>query len=239
MHKKLRSLLSLVFVAAMLLALALPAFASEGETIRNVNEAYKLVHNTQLVAVYDATLYADGQNGESVYYIVCRGLDFTELDPEQPRSYANAIKVGLSDENNSYVKTIAKIIKNNIPEGSKLVFVGHSLGGMVIQQAIARREIKDKYEILYTLSIGSPYILTSSTKEGTLRRMVDRLDPVPYLSIPLLANPCIGGACLETSFKAPLVHFRSYEEGCCWKKYDALGKKNGKGYLVLNELLYS
>lgn len=239
MKKKLRSPLSLVFVAALLLALCLPAFACEGQKLTNVNESYKLVRDTELVSVYDATLYADGKTGESVYYIVCKGLDFTEFDPSQPRSYANCIRVALSDENNSYVKTIAKIVKTNIPEGSKLVFVGHSLGGMVIQQAIAREEIKDKYEILYTLSIGSPYILTSGTKEGTLRRMVDRLDPVPYLSIPLLANPCIGGACLETSFQTPLVHFRSYEKGSCWAKYDALGNKNGNAYVVLHELIYS
>ncbi len=239
MKKSVRSTLSLLFVVAMLCALAVPAFASGEQTIRNVNEAYKLVHGTELVAIYDATVYADGKTAENVYYVVCRGLDFTEFDPSQPRSYANAIRIGLSDENNTYVTALAKIVREQIPVGSKLVFVGHSMGGMVIQQAIARKEIKDNYDILYTLSIGSPYILTSSTKEGTLRRMVDRLDPIPYLSIPLLANPCIGGACLETSFKAPLVHFKSYEEGKCWQKYDALGLKNGSGYIVLNELLYS
>ena len=239
MKKKLRSLLSLAFAAALLIALSLPAFACEENKLTNVNETYKLVRDTELVKVYDATLYADGETGESVYYVVCKGLDFTEFDPTQPRSYANCIRVALSDENNSYVKTIARIVKANVPEGSKLVFVGHSLGGMVIQQAIARKEIKDRYDILYTVAIGSPYILTASAKEGTLRRMVDRLDPVPYLSIPLLANPCIGGACLETSFQAPLVHFRSYERGSCWAQYDALGLKNGSAYVVLNELIYS
>ena len=232
-------IIAIVLIVVSVLTLALPAFATEGQTIRNENEAYKLVRDTQLVAVYDATLYADGKTPEDVYYVVCKGMDFTELDPTQPRSFANAVRIALSDENNTYVKKLTKIIKATVPEDSKLVLVGHSLGGMVIQQAIARKDMKDRYDILYTLSIGSPYILTCGAKEGTLRRMVDRLDPVPYMSIPLLANPCIGGACLETSFLSPLVHFRSYEDGKCWNKYDALGKKNGSGYLMLNELLYS
>ena len=89
------------------------------------------------------------------------------------------------------------------------------------------------------MSIGSPYILTKGSKEGYLVRIVDRLDPVPFLSIPLLANPLIGNVDLETSFKAPLVHFKSYEQGSCWRSYDALGVKGGGSYIVLGEQLCS
>lgn len=238
MKKTIRVIPALVLAFTLIFALSIPAFAAEGQTIRNVNETYKLVHGTELVAIYKAELYADGATAQDVYYVACRGLDFTELDPNQPRSYANAIKIGLSNENNSYVKKLSALVLEYVPQNSRLVLAGHSMGGMVLEQFIARKEIKDKYEILNTMSIGSPYILTSAAKEGRLIRMVDRLDPIPFLSIPLLANPYMGNVAQETSFQFPLVHFASYEKGECWSAYDALGYKNGNAYVVLKELVY-
>jgi len=110
---------------------------------------------------------------------------------------------------------------------------------MVVQQISARKEIKNNYVILNTVTMGSPYIITSSTKEGTLRRMADGLDPVPYLSIPFLANPFVGNVSIENSFLVPYTHTRSYGEGQCWAKYDALGKKNGSAYIVINGKIYN
>ena len=236
MNKTLKAVLSLILSLVLVCSLASVVFAEGGRKISNVHEAYKLVVETDLIAIYDATLHRGGE-AEDVYYVVCKGLDFTAFDPEQPRSYANAIKIGLSCENNTYVKALIAAVKT-IPEGEKIVFLGHSMGGMVIQQVIANSEIKAKYDILYSTAIGSPYILTKGSKEGTLRRVVDRLDPVPFLSIPLLANPSIGNVSLETSFLAPLVHFRSYEKGSCWNGYDCLGVKNGGAYVELGELIY-
>lgn len=238
MNKTLKAVLSLILSLVLVCSLASAVFAEGCRTIiRDVHEAYNLVVETDLIAIYKATLHSGGKS-EDVYYVVCKGLDFTAFDPEQPRSYANAIKIGLSCENNTYVKTLTAAVKAKIPEGEKIVFLGHSMGGMVIQQVIANSEIKAKYDILYSTAIGSPYILTKGSKEGTLRRVVDRLDPVPFLSIPLLANPTIGNVSLETSFLAPLVHFRSYEKGSCWNGYDCLGVKNGGAYVELGELIY-
>jgi len=109
---------------------------------------------------------------------------------------------------------------------------------MVVEQISARKEIKKNYVILNVVTMGSPYILTASTKEGTLCRMVDPLDPVPYLSIPFLSNPFIGNACIENSYLTPYTHTRSYGEGECWAKYDALGKKNGSAYIEISAKIY-
>ena len=236
MNKTLKAVLSLILSLVLVCSLASAVFAEGGRKISNVHEAYNLVVETDLIAIYKATLHRSSQ-AENVYYVVCKGLDFTAFDPSEPRSYANAIKIGLSCENNTYVKALIAAVKT-IPEGEKIVFLGHSMGGMVIQQAIANKEIKDKYDIVYSTAIGSPYILTAGSKEGTLRRVVDRLDPVPFLSIPLLVNPTIGNVSLETSFIAPLVHFRSYEKGSCWNAYDCLGVKGGGAYVELNECIY-
>ena len=227
-----------VTLILVLCCLCIPTAFADGKTITNVNEAYALVRDTKLIAIYEATLHENGKDDRDVYYVVCKGLDFTEFDPDQPRSYANAIRIGLSDENNTYVKAVVNAVENSVKPGSDLVFVGHSLGGMVIEQVIANRTIKSRYNVLYSMAIGSPYILTSGIKEGKLIRIVDKLDPVPFLSIPLLANPLLGNVATESSYLCPLIHFRSYESGSCWKKYDALGNKYGKATITLNELIY-
>ena len=237
MCKKAKVITSLILSLILVCSLSSAVFAESDRTIRSVQDDFALILDTDLIAIYDAQLHRNGKS-EAVYYVACKGLDFSAFDPELPRSYANAIKIGLSCENNTYVTTLAAAVKANIPEGAKIVFMGHSMGGMVIQQIIANPEIKERYEIVYSTALGSPYILTRGSKEGTLRRVVDRLDPVPFLSIPLLANPTIGNVSLETSFLMPLVHFRSYEKGACWRDYDCLGVKNGGAYIVLNELLY-
>ena len=221
-------------------SLCVPVFAAEEATvIKNINEAAEAVYKTDFVAIYEAELYTDGAAPEDVYCVLCKGLDFSEFDPTQPRSYASCVKVALSNENNAYTKALVSLLEQFVPAGSKLVLIGHSLGGMVIQQVIAQNGVKERYEILNSVAIGSPYILTKTAKEGTLRRMVDCVDPVPYMSIPLLSNPYIGNACKEISGLSPLVHFRSYKDGECWKAYDCLGNKNGSAYLVLQTLLYA
>ena len=235
-----KRIISMLLCLALMCALAVTAFAEDGETvISNINEESALIYNTELIAIYEATLYADGKTAQDVYCVLCKGLDFSEFDPTEPRSYASCVLIALSNEHNAYTNELIGAIKNNVPAGSKLVLMGHSLGGMVIQQVIAQKEIKDNYQVLNTVAIGSPYILTCGSKEGFLRRIVDRLDPVPYMSIPLLANSYMGNAANETSFLSPLVHFRSYKDAKCWRVYDCLGTKNGSAYIVLNELIYS
>ena len=236
MKKTAKTVMALILSLIMFCSLT-AAFAEGGQSVRNVNEAFALVRDTELIAIYDAELYRNGKC-ENVYYVVCKGLDFSEFNPDQPRSYANAIKIALSCEKNSYITALISAVSSNVPAGAKVVFLGHSMGGMVIQQAIASKELKDKYDIVCSTTLGSPYILTGGAKEGTLYRVIDSIDPVAYLSIPLLANPCIGNVSVETSFLVPLVHFRSYESGWCWRSYDCLGVKNGGAYVVLNDLVY-
>jgi len=231
------------FAASAIVAVA-SSLATNAVTLSNVNDVYKVAHSTELVNIYKASTKNKGKIVESsLYYVVCRGLDLTETDMSKSRSIINAIKIGISNENNSYVKTVVDAVTSTVPVDSKIIFAGHSMGGMVIQQAIANDTLKDNYNILHTLSVGAPYIITSGEKEGSLIRAVDNLDPIPFVSIPFLANPLIGNIKTETSFKFGLVHFKSYDEGDCWDKYDALGNYKGKGktgyQVVLNELVYS
>ena len=228
MKKLICVLLSIITV----LSLCVCAFA-DGQVIRNVNDVWNIGEGAE-PAIYKATLYTDG-TGKDVYCIVCDGMDLASFDPNDARSITNATKISLSVENNTYVKTVCSAILNNIDEeNASLVFLGRSMGGMVVQQVIAQSCIKDNYDILYSLAVGSPYILTKQSKEGVLRRVIDKLDIVPYLSITGLANPCIGNVSAEISGVFPFVHFNGYKTGACWRKYDCLGVKGGNAYLELS-----
>lgn len=238
MKKTAKSAVALLMSLVLICSLSAAVFAESGQTVSSVREAFSLIRSTRMFAIYDAELHRNN-SVENVYYVVCYGLNNNSLNTNDPQSLGTAIRISLSLENNTFAASLAATVKNNIPVGSKVVFLGASMGGMVIQQAIANKEIKDKYDIVYSTAICSPYILTVGSKEGTLRRVNDTFDPIAYLSIPLLANPLIGNVSQETSFVSGEVHINSYLYGDCWKNYDCLGVKNGGAYMVLNKLVYS
>ena len=74
-------------------------------------------------------------------------------------------------------------MKQNIPAGSDVVFYGHSLGGMIAQEAAADKTIKRMYNVTNTVTFGSPLIKLLSRREGLVRRMCDTSDIVPVLSV--------------------------------------------------------
>lgn len=59
---------------------------------------------------------------------------------------------------NPYIKAVVKAMKKNIPAGSDVVFYGHSLGGMIAQEAAADKTIKRMYNVTNTVTFGSPLI---------------------------------------------------------------------------------
>ncbi len=71
--------------------------------------------------------------------------------------------------------------------GSNLVVTGHSLGGMVAQQVAADSTIKKNYNVLNTVTFGSP-LINGFQREGTVKRLGDTSDPVPYLSLTTFTN---------------------------------------------------
>ncbi|MCR5698814.1 MAG: lipase family protein, partial [Treponemataceae bacterium] len=57
-----------------------------------------------------------------------------------------------------------------LPQGSNLLITGHSLGGMIAQQAAAQDNVKNNYEVLNVVTYGSP-LLANDTREGELHRL--------------------------------------------------------------------
>ena len=176
----------------------------------------------------------NGKSKKTVYFV---GLSGTEMVDCQATGIITDLLSGFCLDND-YVKGIVKAITENVPAGSNLFLSGHSLGGMVAQQTAANSTIKDNYNVLNTLTFGSP-LLAAGSREGQTIRLGDTGDVVPYLSGSLFNNTlwAILGLNRENGhygLDLEAAHCDSYSRADLWGKYDVIGKKNGKAKLTLD-----
>lgn len=227
-----KKVISIIFALLFALsAFSATAFA-KGKTVSNVQDAMKLCRQDELFSINKATLYNNGKKSDTVYVIALCGSNM-KWHKEDLNSMYTCIKSGCTF-NNPYLKAVIEKAQNNIPKGSKIVLIGHSLGGMVAQQFAANKTMKADYEILNILTMGSPYIPVIK-REGTLHRMADSGDAVPYLSIAGPANFFAGNfTYLGNGFfgNPDKAHNISYDHAEKWLSYDCFGVKNGTSKLV-------
>lgn len=138
----------------------------------------------------------------------------------------------------AYYYNVVNVILNNIPRGSNLILAGHSLGGMIAQQVAADSTIKAYYNVLNTVTFGSP-LLSAGSREGTVKRLGDVNDPVPLLSANIFVAPlwALLGLNRENggyTFKPITAHKECYKRVDVWGKYDVTGTKNGSAKLYLD-----
>lgn len=165
--------------------------------------------------VYIVTMYGMVTNGKSA------------------NDFSAAVKAS-SNSDNAYLRKVLEVIKKNVPEDSNLLLAGASLGGMVAQQVASDSTIKKSYKVINTITFGSPYI--NGTKEGTLSRLADKSDIIPFLvtSFNLSArnkNINIEDGGYKGDFKK--VHGWSYAREDVWGEYDVLGVKGGNAKITV------
>lgn len=167
-------------------------------------------------------------NQATPVYLV--GISGTELIFNQPTNIITDLKCGF-EQDNYYLREIVNVICRTVPKHSNLILIGHSLGGMEAQQASANTKLKANYNILNVVSFGSP-LISPDGREGTVRRLGDTADIVPYLSVNTINRPIrqIFGLNQEDGgygddFAA--AHMRSYLREDVWGSYDVLGFKGG------------
>lgn len=190
-------------------------------------------HETAPIRIVRGTLKRNGIS-KKIYLV---GLVGVELNIKQENNFFNTIPSAVSVDNN-YTKLIKKVLKENVPKGANIVFCGHSLGGMVAQQIIADKQVKDDYNIISTLTAGSPYIIETG-REGELHRICDTSDAVPYLSAATFVAPYTQFTDREVVdggfyFKPDSAHNISYFKPEIWNEYDALGVKGGNASITFN-----
>ena len=216
---------SILLVFCLLAAFALPCLA-RAEQISNVNDATNyILEQSEVITIRRATLYESGKSGRGVYLIALSGSDYS-WNEDEITCLQNAIRSGCSMPN-SYLSAVIAKAKETVPKGSEIVLIGHSLGGMIAQQFADDSAMKADYTISYVLTMGAPYI-ADTAREGTLYRMADSADFVPYLSLATLLGQYAKDLSVETGgYPGLLAHALSYGQAACWQQYDALGVKGG------------
>ncbi len=263
-----KKIVALSLAATMVLGSSITAFAAEPSNTEIVQETYDQVLNGETVVFDDASDLArlvqlgyhdwqlDGPisitqgtldktstnwlgwtttTSEDVYVVCFSG---TDVDVEnQTTGYWTDLLVGF-EQNNRYIENIRDAVESNIPYGSNIIFAGHSLGGMVAQQAASDDTLKADYRILNTVTFGSP-LINGFKREGTVKRLGDTNDIVPYLSLSSFTNIIWQSAGLNKEnggYGTNLLgaHTESYQRESVWGKYDVTGTKNGKYSLTLD-----
>lgn len=239
MKRSIRILSSLLAVILLLSVLCCFASAANNRTFTTAPEIYSYVRDgynqgTQgPISITKGTLKS-GFSSKTVYLVTLSG---TELVLNQSTGVLTDLLSGFN-LNNVYYSNVVNIIKANVPANANLVIAGHSLGGMIAQQVAGNSEIKARYNVLNTVCFGSP-LLAAGTREGTVRRLGDVSDPVPYLSGSLFNNTlwAILGLNREDGgygIRGITAHNESYYRADLWAKYDVTGTKYGGAKLILD-----
>lgn len=175
---------------------------------------------------------------QSIYMVSLSGTDMERAQGQATGWWTNII-IGFYDAENDYLTAVRNRISWHIPTGSNLILSGHSQGGMVAQQVAGDPWVRQNYNVLHTVTFGSPKT-GGNHREGVIRRLGDWIDPVPYASFvegTLTSNPLnIYGLNREWSgIGNPInAHNQSYLRQDVWGAYDAVGTKYGDSIVVLD-----
>ncbi len=138
-----------------------------------------------------------------------------------------------------YAAFVKDVLLQTVPAGAALVFAGHSLGGMTAQHLRCDKQLQETYEILNVLCGGSPLEEVEGEGEGSLHRLTDILDMIPYIRSTSLCALIrqIRTAHRENGhyFLNPDgAHNESYVRNDVWGDYDVFGEKGGGAALRFN-----
>lgn len=210
---------------------AFPVFAAEETVFHNAAEVLDFVMVdkafTTPIRIVPGQLYLNGVLSR-VWLIALLGMKSV---PDQ----VNSARGGGVD---AYCDLVKQILTTEIPEGSALVFAGHSLGGMTAQMLRADAYVTSRYQVVNVLCGGSPLMEPAGEPEGALYRLTDIFDVIPYIRsfTPRAFFKQIRTTQRENGgyFLNPDgAHNLSYARSDVWGAYDALGVKNGGAWLSI------
>ena len=170
-----------------------------------------------------------------IYLVAAHGLETNAFG--QNDDMESVMKAG-RQQNSPYLKQFMAVIKQTVPKGANLILTGHSLGGMVSQQAAANKTMQKRYHILHVITWGSPLIAKGQI-EGQLHRMCAAGDVVPLMSEYTFTDTDaqLNDRNREEADVIPVIqsHVDGYNDKDAWKDYDAIGVKGGNAVLKMND----
>lgn len=203
------------------------------QTFRYTPEAHP-ISGQGCFSITKGVLKQDGKQCE-VYLMAAHGLETNAFG--QNVDMESVLKAG-RQQTSPYLKQYMAVIKQNVPKGANLILTGHSLGGMVSQQAAANKTMQKNYNILHVVTWGSPLIAKGQI-EGQLHRMCAAGDVVPLMSEYTFTDTDaqFGDRNREEADVIPVIqsHVDGYNDKDAWKDYDAIGVKGGNAVLKMND----
>ena len=203
------------------------------QTFRYTQEAHP-ISGQGCFSITKGVLKQDGKQCE-VYLMAAHGLETNAFG--QNVDMESVLKAG-RQQTSPYLKQYMAVIKQNVPKGANLILTGHSLGGMVSQQAAANKTMRKNYNILHVVTWGSPLIAKGQI-EGQLHRMCAAGDVVPLMSEYTFTDTDaqFGDRNREEADVIPVIqsHVDGYNDKDAWKDYDAIGVKGGNAVLKMND----
>lgn len=194
------------------------------------------------ITITEACFKTDSKDkGTKVYVVTLAGLDvFNTIQG----GYNGLLDTQLAGQDlpGIYMARIEQVMKKQIPKGSYVFFYGHSLGGMVAQQLIAKKSIKDRYTICYTVCFASPIVGGYKDREGEVVRFIDQGDVVPLSTLEsqleALGLYDNGDTVIKGNGNWGIDVLNAHNQGYAivdtFKKYDVIGQKKGKASLTLD-----
>ena len=203
------------------------------QTFRYTQEAHP-ISGQGCFSITKGVLKQDGKQCE-VYLMAAHGLETNAFG--QNVDMESVLKAG-RQQTSPYLKQYMAVIKQNVPKGANLILTGHSLGGMVSQQAAANKTMQKNYNILHVVTWGSPLIAKGQI-EGQLHRMCAAGDVVPLMSEYTFTDTDaqLNDRNREEADVIPVIqsHVDGYNDKNAWKDYDAIGVKGGNAVLKMND----
>ncbi len=140
-------------------------------------------------------------------------------------------------QDNKYRENAVSAIVDTIPFGADIYIYGYSLGGMVMQQVIADKSIKNNYNICSAVAFGSP---VTTVRRQKIVFLEDTSDFVPYLSVMSMLAYRICRSydthiVRDGNYKTTIGgHALSYVDSPIWDDIDLLGVPGGNETLVVD-----
>lgn len=237
--KRLISLtLALVLTLTLAVTLAVPASAKQLVQLESAPQIFKMVSQGYNYGHYGPISITKGRYNGAPVYLVC--VSGTENENPTVSNASISLNGSFSNRDNLYLNRVKNIMLKKIPEGSRVILAGHSLGGSIVEQLSARKDIRKAYKIQYTIAFGAPFVNPDDKREGKLNILLDQSDIVPIQALTTFTRAEEtaavthmedgGYSLLETTD----CHMKSYLSHKTWGKYDVRGVKNGGAKLMVD-----
>lgn len=241
--KKVFTLLCSLCMAMALAVCTLASAKSDVTHMTNAAQVAKVVFDGYNLGEDGSIQIAEGKytsnrgNSMDVYVVFVSGTE-NEKQFELANSGLSLDFAAVNSTLSPYLYRIKTVIHQNIPKGSRIILVGHSLGGMMTQQLAIDDTLKDEYIIKYDLCFAAPLTNPNDKHEGKLRRLGDWSDVIPFETINVLTNTKKAVSYNRENGGYGInfweAHMNSYMDEDTWGAYDVTGKKGGKATLDLD-----